>query len=118
MKKKKNKHIILSKNRYIILSTVVITFIFLFVIIYNFFYKTSDITKILKKDIEYFNKLTQENNDIKICSYINNQEIKNKCLDNNYSINAFENLDLALCENIKNIDLQKACKKNIKKFNK
>lgn len=67
-------------------------------------------------DLKYFNQLTQENLDKEICNKIDNQNIKEKCMDNFYSITAFNKEDEKNCNKIITKELKSACINNIKKF--
>lgn len=99
-------------NKKIIISVVIIIAVIFTLLMY---YRTTPIY-LIKKDINLFNSLTSENLDIEICWTIKNQEIREKCSDNFYSLNAFKNTDESICNKIIDYSLKELCKKEILKF--
>jgi flagellar biosynthesis/type III secretory pathway M-ring protein FliF/YscJ len=101
------------KNKILLIISIIILTT---VIVIIFLYMKSP-KYILNNDIKNFNTLNSQNIDINICNQINNTQIKEKCIDNYYSILAFNKLDISICEKIISNELKEACKKEILKFN-
>ena len=101
------------KNKLFIISWIIII---ISIIIFIFLYSKSD-SYIVNNDIKKFNSLNSKDLDINICKEIKNIELKEKCIDNYYSIKAFLELDSNICEKILSEELKNACKKEILKFN-
>jgi len=100
----KNKKLLMIS---IIILTIVIIIIFLY---------TKSPKHILSNDLKLFKKLNSQNIDFNICNKINNIQIKQKCVDNYYSVMAFDKLDVSICEKIVSSDLKEACKREVLKF--
>lgn len=94
----------------------IIIAIFSIVTILVFLYYFIPFQKI-NSDIKIFNQINQWNLNLNQCNKISNQEIKAKCVDNYYSLLAFEKNDEKICENIISNELKNLCKQEILKFN-
>lgn len=100
------------KNNYKIIIGIVAIVFLMTIAIFSFNFESSE----YNEDLKIFNELNQENLDLNICENIENLQIKEKCIDNYYSIKAFDELDKSLCKKIKSAELKIACEETILKF--